>query len=240
VAYYLEHRGGEDDFHGRPYPSVGARVVFDIDRLFAARDRYAELRGDRTVTGDEGLVVHEDPMAVLVVPDRLWRVDDLQGVVRPVTGRGWLRCRALTVREELPTWLVMGPHGEAVARVINQARSLTDQQARAIAAMDPADEERLVGVVWDRWHAAGGRSGSPVGRGLLEVNHAIEDSARRTSSLLFGWDDEDGREVVVDPAWQQAGHAANAAALAMGAPEMAGVEESQRMAQRWAAVVGPP
>ncbi len=235
---YLAHKGPEGDFLGVPFPSAGVRVVFDIERLFAARDRLTGSEADRTITGDEGLVVYEDPMAVLTLPNRLWRVDDVRGEVRLPPGNRWVRCQALTVREELPTWLVMGSHGDAVAHLISQTRNLTDRQAREIAALDPAEEKRRVDLVWDLWLSTG-RSGSPVGCGLHEVSGAVVQSARRVGRQLFGWDDQDGIEVLIDPAWLQASHAANAAALALGAPDILGDEESRWMARRWTTVVGP-
>jgi hypothetical protein len=116
-------------------------------------------------------------MAVFRVPQWLWLVADLEGETRPVSGRGWLRCQALTVREELPTWLVLGAYGEAVVGVTHQAQQLTAQQAKTIAALDPSDKLRLVSHVWDSWLSPG-RGGSPVGIGLVEVDHAITQAAR--------------------------------------------------------------
>jgi hypothetical protein len=52
-----------------------------------------------------------------------------------------------------------------------------------------------------------------VGCGLLAVHDAVVESARRVNPQLFGWDDQDGIEVLIDPAWQQTSHAAKAAAL---------------------------
>ncbi len=239
VTYYLAHGGSEDDFFGVPFPSVGARVVFNIERLFAARIRTGGWSNPREVVGDEGLVVHEDPMAVLVMPDRLWRVDDLDGEIRLAPNNRWLRCRALTVRQELPTWLVMGPRGNLVAQVIDQARNLTDPQAKALATMDAAEEERLVGAMWDAWLPTH-RSGSPIGHGLNDVHYAVEEAARRMGPHLFGWDEQAGLEVLVDPTWQQAAHAANAAALGLGAPELLGDQGSQGLARRWITVIGAP
>lgn len=108
MRYYLAHRGTGVDFFGVPLPTAGARVVFDIERLFAARDRDAGRPVKREIVGDEGLVVYEDPLAVLVLPDRLWRVSDIERPIRLHPSNRWFRCRALTVREELLTWLVMG------------------------------------------------------------------------------------------------------------------------------------
>jgi hypothetical protein len=120
--------------------------------------------------------------------------------LRPENPR--LRCASLTVLEEVPSWLVMGPHGELVAQVIVQARELTDEQARAIAAMDSVDE-RLVRAMWDRW-LPGHRSGSSVGCGLSALHAAVTEAAHRTGSHLFGWDEMGGVEVLADDSWQQA------------------------------------
>lgn len=237
MAYYLGHVEGED-LHGVPFPAAGARVVFDRDSLLAARER---LRGGADAdlpVGDEGLVVVQDPLDVLSWPCRLWRVGDLERVVRPTPWANYLWCQALTVYEEVPGWLVMGPRGDAVVEVIEAARSLTGDDVAAIAAVPDTDEARCYRAVWWRW--ADQRSGSPVGCGLLAVNRAVEEAARRVDPRLFGWDDDDELEVLTDPAWQQAAHAATAAALASGAAEILEPGEHDRLTYRWVTVVGPP
>jgi hypothetical protein len=178
-------------------------------------------------------------MEVLQLPDRLWRVDGLTGEVRLAHASRWLRCQSLRVREELPAWRVMGPHGDLVARVIDQACHLTDDQVRAIAALDPVDEQRLYRAVRERWRVHR-RSGSPVGCGLLAVHDAVTQAARRTSPDLFGWDEQDEVEVVTDHAWLRAGHAAGAAALAQGAPDLLSAEGNRRLIRRWKAAFGAP
>ncbi|MCM6778400.1 hypothetical protein NDR87_33015 [Nocardia sp. CDC159] len=241
MTYYLAHRGGECAFFGVPFPAVGVRVEFDRDKLFAARERLSGAPAGPKADEDDGLVVHEEPMAVLALPDRLWRVDDLDGEIRIHPSNRWIRCTSLTVREELPNWLVMGPHGDLVAQVIDQARDLTDEQARAIAAMDPDEEIRLTRTVWDRWlhnPESPVGCGSPVGAGLLEVHQAVTAAARRTGPHLFGWDQEDEAEVITDMAWRQADAAATAAALAYGAPHILDDQENRRLALRWTAVIG--
>jgi hypothetical protein len=239
VDYYLAEKGAEEEFLGLPLPAVGVRVRFDVEKLFAARERLLGHPVERVLAGDEGLVVHEDPMEVLQLPDRLWRVDGLTGEVRLAPANRWLRCQSLRVREELPAWLVMGPHGDLVAQVIDQACHLTDDQVRAIAALDPVDEQRLHRAAWERWRVHR-RSGSPVGCGLLAVHDAVTQAARRTSPDLFGWDEQDEVEVVTDHAWLQAGHAAGAAALAQGVPDLLGAEENRRLMRRWTAAFGAP
>ena len=245
VAYYLACAPDSEDYFGVPSPAVGVRVVFDAGRLVAAREGGLGDAVARELTGDEGLVVLEDPRERLTWPCRLWRVDNLEGAVRLLPSNGWLLCKAVTVREELPGWLVMGPRGDAVVQVVEQARGLTGAQASAIAALDEDDEGRLYQAVWDRWlRLRTGGSGSPLGKvGLYPVFHAVNQAARRTSPTLFGWDEADGVEVLTDPAWVQAQHAAMAAALALGAPDILDVEENERLARRWIRVMrrpGPP
>ena len=239
MPYYLTHKGAEAEFLGTPFPAVGVRVVFDVERLFAARERLLGRPVDRHVVGDEGLVVHEDPTAVLTLPDRLWRVDHLGRARRHRPTDRWLRCGSLTVVEEVPAWLALGPYGDRVVRVIDQAHALTDEQARVIAARDDARERRLVRELWQRWLPRH-RAGSPIAGGLAEVYEAVTGAARRTGPHLFGWDDEDGVEVLTDGSWQQAAAAAGAAALAAGAPGILAAADDRELALRWTHRVGRP
>jgi hypothetical protein len=229
----------EERFFGTPEPAPGARVCFDPDKLFAARERATGRPVARLLVGDEGLVVHENATDVLLWPSSLWRVDDLYRPVRLRPGNRWVRCRAFTVVEQVPTWLVAGSHGDAVEWVITRARALTSDQVEGLAAMSEADEAPLNKALWDRW-LQDHRGGSPVGCGLHVLQQAVEEAARRTSAALFGWDERDGVEVLSDPAWQQAGHAANGAALALGAPGVLTAEQNALLARRWTSVFGPP
>lgn len=224
VTYYLADTGPADEFPGVPYPRPGAQVAFDIDKLAADAG---------------GLVVYEDPMDVESWPCRLWRVGDLVAGVRPDPSNRWLRCRALTVYEELPGWLVMGPRGREVAAVIEQARDLTGDEVNAIAAIEDRDEQALYRALWDRWLRTH-ESGSPVGCGLSVLSRTVEDAARRVGDSLFAWDEDDEVEVLADPAWRQARHAALAAALAVGAPDVLDTRENEDLAKRWTAIFGSP
>lgn len=238
MSFFLAHAPDGDDLFGAPAPSVGARVVFDAELLFIARER---LLGPvtRELTGDEGLVVHEDPRDVLTWPCRLWRVGDLEGVVCLLPENTWVRCMALTVLEELPPWLVMGARGDAVVDLIKQARGLSADQVNALAAMPGDVEGHLYREAWDRWLVSGD-SRNPIGCGLSVVANAVETGARGTDRRLFGWDEADEVEVLADPAWQQAGKAAFAAALAFGAPQILDAEDNERLAWRWTSVIGRP
>jgi hypothetical protein len=238
-VYYLSHAGTEDDFYGVPFPAVGERVIFDVGRLLAARERVRGSADPHLLRGDEGLVVLENPLDVLNWPCQLWRVEDLKGVIRPWPTASYLWCQALVVHEELPSWHVMGSHGDAVVAIAERARLLTAEDVAAIAALPAAEEDESYRAVWQRWQAERQRSGSPVGCGLLMLRRAVQEAARTIDPGLFGWDEDDGVEVLADPAWQQASHAAAAAALADGAAEILGPGEYGRLIHRWVTGLDP-
>jgi hypothetical protein len=239
VTYYLADTGPAEEFPGVPYPRAGIQVAFDIDRFAAGQGGPAYSSLDHPATDGVGLVVHEDPMSVESWPCRLWRVGDLVDGVRPAPTNRWLRCSALTVYEELPGWLVMGPRGNAVVAVIEQTRGLTSDKVRAIAAMEGHEEQNLYRVLWDRWLRTH-ESGSPVGSGLSAVARAVEQAARQVGDSLFAWDEEDEVEVLADPAWRQARHAALAAALSVGAPDVLDPRDNELLAKRWTTILGSP
>ena len=229
-------------YFGIPDLAPGARVRFDPDKLFAARERDTGRPADRVLAGDEGLLVHEIATDVIVWPSSLWRVDELERPVRVRPRNMWVRCRAFTVVEQAPAWLVAGPYGDGVEWVITRARELTSDQVGALAALSEDDgEEELQRSLRDRWvrdHLYGSRS--PVGCGLSTLRRVVEDAARRAGSELFGWDEEDGAEVLRDPGWLRAHSAAHGAALALGAPEFLSAEQNAVLARRWTSVFGSP
>ncbi|HEU5159765.1 MAG TPA: hypothetical protein VFU43_22410 [Streptosporangiaceae bacterium] len=240
VTYFLADTGLPEEFPGVPYPRAGVRVAFDIDKFVAGQGESSFGAPNHPATDGAGLVVHEDPINVESWPCRLWRVDDLVDVVRLAPSNRWLRCGALTVYEELPGWLVMGPRGHAVVAVIEQARALTNEKVRAIAAIEGREEQDLYKALWDRWlrtHEAG----SPVGSGLSAVSRAVEEAARQVGDeSLFVWDEEDEVEVLADPAWRHGRQAALAAALSVGAPDVLDASENEELAKRWRTIVGLP
>lgn len=229
----------DDRYFGEPGLARGVRVRFEADRLFAARERRTGRPVERRLAGDEGLVVAEVATDVILWPFSLWRVEDLDRPLRVRPANRWVRCQAFTVVEQVPTWMVAGPSGYAVEWVISRARALTGDQVAALAAMPGDDEEPLKQALWDRW-LADHRSGSPVGCGLTTLQDAVEAAARRAGPRLFSWDEQDEVEVLSDPAWQAASHAASGAALALGAPELLAPEERAVLARRWTHLFGTP
>lgn len=232
MAFYFAVDLGKDIF-GDPEPAPGVRVRFVIEKLFAARGKPFPLKGD------EGLVVYQDPTGTITWPSRLWQVTDLERPVRVMPGNTWVRCQAFTVEREVPTWLAAGPQGYAVQQVIAQAKALTDGQVAALAALSDEGERELTQQLWKRWSDAYHRSGSPVGGALTAVHQAVDEAARRTSSTLFEWSEDDGGDVLSDPAWIRAGQAANRAALAYGTPDLLTEEQHGTLTRRWMTVFGP-
>ncbi|MFE2297044.1 hypothetical protein ACFXAW_02470 [Streptomyces sp. NPDC059445] len=227
-----------ESFYGEPEPAPGARVAFAPDKLSAARARRTGRRVDRQSVGDDGLVVDEIATDVLVWPSSLWRVADLEPV-RPTPLHRWVRCRAFTVVEQVPSWLVAGPHGDVVEWVITRTRALTGAQVDALAALPDEDEGPLTRTLWARW-SRDSRTGSPVGCALTALDDAVMEAAHRVGPHLFGRDEEDDVEVLSDPAWLRAFGAAYAAALALGAPEFLTPQENAVLARRWTTVFGSP
>ncbi|WP_328664550.1 hypothetical protein [Streptomyces sp. NBC_00328] len=233
ALYDAEH------FYGGPEPVPGARVSFVPDKLFAARERRPVRPADRQPVGDEGLLVNEIAADVLQWPSSLWRVTDLEPM-RPIPSPRWMHCRAFTVVEQVPAWLVAGPHGDAVEWVIARTRTLTGAQADALAALSDEGEEPLTRTLWSRW-SRGHHTLSPVGCALTTLYKVVNEAAHRVGPQLFGPDEEYHEvEVLSDPAWLRAFRAAYAAALALGAPELLSPGENAVLARRWTTVFGSP
>jgi hypothetical protein len=229
----------DERYFGAPGLAPGACVRFDPELLFAAIEREGGRPViDRRVPGDAGLVVHEAATDVPRWPTGLWLVGDLERPVRVRGGRG-LRCRAFTVLDEVPAWLVAGPRGYAVEWVIDRAQELTADQVATLAALPSDDEEPLTRALWDRWLQDRG-GGSPIGCGLVTLLYAIKEAACRVERERSGWDLGEDAEVLADPAWQSAGRAAYGAALALGAPGLLPPGQDAVLAHRWTSVFGIP
>ncbi len=238
VNYYGYN--GPERFYGEPHLAPRARVHFAPEKLFGARERRAGRPVNRRLAGNEGLVVEEEATGLLVWPESLWRVDGLERPVRLLPGNKWVRCLAFTVVEQVPTWLVAGPHGDYVEWVISRARTLTAEEVDALAALPDEDEEDLYRALWARWSENLRSSGSPIGCSPLTLSNAVTEAARRAGPQLFGWDEDDEVEVLSDPEWLGASKAAYSAALALGAPELVSPKESAVLTRRWTTVFGRP
>ncbi len=83
------------------------------------------------------LHISDAPGEVLVGgswPCRLFEVEPRGELVSESIGSHKHGCAAVKVVRELPAWQALGPNGEAVADVIERCKTLTDQQAKHLAA----------------------------------------------------------------------------------------------------------
>jgi len=152
----------------------------------------------------------------------------------------WCRAHAVEVLAELDPSTLFGSHGAAMLPVLEVAEHLDEVTVAALAAARDPEASAAYQRVWNRWGAdeiddvtlfdLGRDGGSPVGRGLLMVEDLVNLSAKSTPEAShYGRadpDDPDGEELILEPRWHQAGLALIEAALALGAPEVAGGEAS--------------
>lgn len=162
---------------------------------------------------------------------------------------GWCRAHSVEVLAELDPSTLFGPHGAALLPVLEVAERLDEVTVTELAAARDPEASAAYQRVWNRWGADGiddvtlldlGRAGgSPVGRGLLVVDDLVNQSAKSTPGAShYGRtdpDDPDSVELILEPNWHQAGLALIEAALALGAPDLAGGEASVLL-RAWGAV----
>ncbi|KJK44715.1 hypothetical protein UK23_28485 [Lentzea aerocolonigenes] len=223
---YWSVRPDLSGYYGSPEPAPGARVFFVYERwlethLLAGHSEPLE-------TDMVGFHVFTRARETSYWPCRLFRVRDLDVYNRWPDIHGWYCCRMMTLVEELPSWHALGPHGERVAEVLEQAQALTSEQVARIAAMDGTAERRL--------HARGqprdvGHSGAYLGR-------AIHAAADRSGDKVRRWDSGFQVHVLGHRGWQEALQAGHAMLWATAAPEAYNVREREILARRWTAVLG--
>ncbi|ANZ38464.1 hypothetical protein BBK82_22760 [Lentzea guizhouensis] len=121
--------------------------------------------------------------------------------------------------DEVPSWWVLGPHGERVAEFVEQVRALTPRQVAVVAV---AEGEPV-------------RRGAPadLGNCAVHVNAAFHEAADRAGDHLRTWDADLGSLVLSDPAWLRARQAVHAALRAVAAPEQCSAAEREVLARRW-------
>ncbi len=162
---------------------------------------------------------------------------------------GWCRAHSVVVLAELDPSTLFGPHGAALLPVFEVAERLNEATVEALAAARDPEASAAYQRVWNRWGATeiddvtlldlGRDGGSPVGRGLLIVDDLVNQRARAVPGAShFGRidpDDPDSEELILEPSWHQAGLALIEAALALGAPGLAG-DEASVLLRAWGAV----
>lgn len=161
----------------------------------------------------------------------------------------WCRAHAVEILAELDPSTLFGPHGAAMLPVLEVAEHLDEATVTALAAARDPEASAAYQRVWNRWGADGiddltlldpGRDGgSPVGRGLLVVDDLVNQSAKSTPGAShYGRtdpDDPDSVELILAPGWHSAGLALIEAALALGAPGVAG-EDAAILFRAWSTV----
>lgn len=167
---------------------------------------------------------------------------------------GYTRALGIDVLEELPPSVLFGPHGAAVADVIGFARALTGEMAARLASAVHPRAAEVYRTVWASWSAArsrsgdqpadfsgvdavhrAGRTGSPVGSGLMVVDRAVWERAEASGGVQAARV-EGQPELVLSEPWAAAGTALIEAALAVGAPELVDDAEAAVLTTAWRAV----
>jgi hypothetical protein len=162
-------------------------------------------------------------------PARLFEVEG-----EPVAEEGSKRGFAtLKVVRELEAWKVFGPNGEAVVRLIEQAKTLTPAQAEALNAAGVAARNAA-------WYAAGNaaRNAAWYAAGVAARNaawdaawYAAGNAARNAAWYAAG-------NAARNAAWDAAGDAAGNAALALVVQDLITPEEFHTLAGPWISVMG--
>ncbi len=165
---------------------------------------------------------------------------------------GYTRVLAVDVLAELPPWTLFGEHGEAVADVLERASRLNMPDARDLAAARHQEADSAYSRTWQRWldrqpngapYRAGdhsrllavpgaGRAGSPVGHGLTLTWTCVRDAARRCEGTAAFTVDAEGDETLLEP-WATAASALLDAAMALGAPDLAGSADAAVLTRAW-------
>jgi hypothetical protein len=227
VDLYWAVRPDLSNYYGSSDPAPGARVMFVVQRW-----RDAQLREGHSppleLPDMVGFHVCKRARDVYGWPCRLWRVRDLDAYHHWPEDYGSYCCRMLTVVEEVPSWQALGPHGERVAEILEQARALTSEQVARIAAMDGTAERRLHG------------RGQPrdVGSGGSYLNREVHAAAGSSGEKVLRWDSGFQVHALAHRAWLEALHAGQAMLWATAAPERYTEAEREILARRWTSVVG--
>ena len=126
-------------------------------------------------------------------PCRLFRVEPVGRAYRASVSNSKRAVSALRVVEELPAHMTLGPNGEQVAAFIERCKSLTDSQAKKLAAAG--------GAAWDAaWDAARDAAWDAARDAAWDAARVAAGYAARGAAWGAAW----------DAAWDAAGGAASA------------------------------
>ena len=126
-------------------------------------------------------------------------------------------CAAVKVVRELPAWQALGPNGEAVADVIERCKTLTDEQAKHLAAAWAAR--------YAAWYAA-----------WYAVLDAARDAARYPAWAAAAW--AAALDAARDAARDAVLDAARDAALALLVHDLITAEQFDLLYGPWQSVMG--
>ena len=144
-------------------------------------------------------------------------------------------CAAVKVVRELPAWQALGPNGEAVADVIERCKTLTDEQAKHLAAARAATPLGTpLGPPLGT--PLGTPLGPPLGTPLWDAARAAAWAAARDAAWDAAWDA--ARAAARDAAWDAARDAARDAALALLVHDLITAEQFDLLYGPWQSVMG--
>jgi hypothetical protein len=160
---------------------------------------------------------------------------------------------------EVPVGALFGGRGDRVCAVINVAAELTLERAVQLADARHCGAGDAYTRVWRQWLSSeatssdkyandldgtlavpGRRSGSPVGRGLLVISGEV---GRRAEAIggpsVWIADPGDSEGAYLAEPWGKASAVLCDAALAFGASDLMGGEDSNILTTAWRDVIGP-
>ena len=147
-------------------------------------------------------------------PCRLFEVEPCGEMIGPEDHK--YGCTVVKVVRELPAWQALGPNGEEVAALIERCRTLTNDEAKRLAA---ARHVALDAAWYGAWHGA-----------WAAAWHAARDAAWDAA-----WDA--ARDAALDAPKDAARHAAYHAALALIVKDLITSEQFEILYGPWASAM---
>ncbi len=152
-------------------------------------------------------------------------------------------CRTYRLVEELPSWQVFGPNGEAVVALVEQARTLTPEDATRLAAAWDAAWYAARDAAWHAaryaaWCAARDAAWCAARDAAW---HAARYAAWCAARDAAGYAARDAAwDAARDAAWDAAGSAAGSAAGALVARDLITTKQFDILYGPWRAVMETP
>lgn len=204
------------------------------------------------------IVVHRslDDVSVARWPGRLFRVEILETASeQPMSYANYTRAVAVTVVAELPALLLLGTHGENVAKILVKIDTLTLDEAFALAEVTKPSSSEIYATAWGNWLAEVdkqsvyldadhrntlqirvGPTVSPVGYALSLVYSKMHNRAQTVSGPAAICFNADGEGELQAP-WQGATNALLHAAMAYGAPGLLSSQQTTALKYPWRTVI---